>query len=378
MNTTFVLLHVPNPRMNKRIAFLKTLGKCDVLSFRRKVYDLWEPEHHDVSHDIVDFDLPPSSQPIKRAMKTPQLQSIIQAKLDAQMPDCVYTAGLDALMAVVKCKKRSRKPFKIVYEVADLRSTHLEQGRGIVKRLMSGYVETVEKKLLREVDLLVLTSEAYYDCHFNSVIPREKAIVVPNVPDPVFFAGYSKKTSGPFTVGYIGGIRYLEQMKMLVDASRELGVRVLFAGGGETDSELLELREYCSGMDFVTFTGKYRYEEEIAELYGRIDCVYSVYDASIPNVRIALPNKLYEAILCELPIVVAKETLLSRVVESWGVGVSVDCKSKEELIGALRDLRDDAALRGRLDSAIQDAREHADYTLLSREFESRIMELGSE
>lgn len=146
---------------------------------------------------------------------------------------------------------------------------------------------------------------------------------------------------GTFTIGFIGGIRYINQMKMLVDVAGELGCNVLFAGAGGTSGDYEEIKKYCAGKDYVLFTGKYDYEKEIAQLYGRVDCVYAVYDADNPNVRIALPNKLYESIVCELPIVVAKDTYLSELVQKWGVGVAVSHNNKGELKDKFERLMND-------------------------------------
>ena len=54
----------------------------------------------------------------------------------------------------------------------------------------------------------------------------------------------------------------------------------------------------------------------------------------------ALPNKLYEAVFCELPIIVAKGTYLSEIVDDWGVGLSVSHTDVDELCDALQILRD--------------------------------------
>ena len=70
--------------------------------------------------------------------------------------------------------------------------------------------------------------------------------------------------------------------------------------------------------------------------------IYSVYDADMTNVRVALPNKLYEAIYCERPIIVAKGTYLAELVERWGVGVAVDHREPKELTAVLQRMRDDA------------------------------------
>ena len=68
--------------------------------------------------------------------------------------------------------------------------------------------------------------------------------------------------------------------------------------------------------------------------------IYSVYDADMSNVRVALPNKLYESVYCRLPIIVAKNTYLEKVVNDWGVGIGVDHNSVEELRNAIIELKE--------------------------------------
>ena len=161
---------------------------------------------------------------------------------------------------------------------------------------------------------------------------------MPNTPDKEVFANYKKKSTGLFTVGFIGGIRYLEQMKLLVDACSIVGCNVLFAGAGGTTDDYLKITDYCKGKQNVEFYGKYNYSEEIAKLYGMVDCVYAVYDADNPNVRIALPNKLYESIICELPIIVAKNTYLEELVKYYNVGYSVSHHDVNDLVNVLKEL----------------------------------------
>jgi succinoglycan biosynthesis protein ExoL len=171
----------------------------------------------------------------------------------------------------------------------------------------------------------------FFDVHYNKLISKNRVIYTPNIPDFSAFSNYKHKVDGEFTVGFIGSIRYLKQMKMLVDAAGIVGCKVLFAGAGGTSSDYEEISRYCKDKPYVSFTGRYDYQTQIASLYGAIDCVYAVYDASNSNVRIALPNRLYEAVYCGLPLIVAKGTYLSEIVDKYGVGYSVDYISTEEL-----------------------------------------------
>ena len=68
--------------------------------------------------------------------------------------------------------------------------------------------------------------------------------------------------------------------------------------------------------------------------------IYAVYDNQKRNVGVAIPNRLYEAIFCELPIIVSKGTYLADYVLSLGVGLAIDSHDLEGLVSVLSSLKE--------------------------------------
>ena len=335
MSICFLLTHIPNPRMNKRIEVLKKIAETKVICTRRTSQNIWEPSQ-DVEHIIFDIDLPSAKHIVKRYVVSQGFQKNAIKKLEEIKPSVIYAEGLDSLMIASKYRKKHK--VKIIFEVADLRENYIEVPKKLRDRIVTEALLRREAKVFKDVDYLVVTSPKFYDMHYCELISKNKMLFIPNAPDIDVFKGYHKKDDGVFTVGFIGGIRYLNQMKMLVDVANDLGINVLFAGAGGTSSDYEKIMKYCGSLKNVTFTGKYNYDTEIAGLYSMVDCVFAVYDADNPNVRIALPNKLYESIICELPIIVAKNTYLSELVEEWQIGMAVGHKSTEDLKQAIEKL----------------------------------------
>ena len=342
MKVCFLLTHVPNPRINKRIEVFKDVAETKVICTRRASQNIWEPAQ-DVEHIMFDIDLPSAKHIVKRYVVSQGFQKKALACLEEFRPDVLYVEGLDPL--IIACQYKKKHDIRIIFEVADLRENYIVKPQKAVQRVITEALLRREEKAFRSVDFLVVTSPKFYEMHYSTLIPKDRMLFIPNAPDAEVFKDYRKKQGGRFTVGFIGGIRYLKQMKMLVDASAEIGFDVLFAGAGGTSTEYEEIRKYCEGMDNVTFTGRYHYDTDIADLYGKVDCVYAVYDADNPNVRIALPNKLYESIICELPIIVAKGTYLAELVEENGIGISVFHREGTELTAAIKKLKNDLAYR---------------------------------
>ncbi len=342
MNVCFLLTHVPNPRMNKRIEVFKNIASTKVICTRRASQNIWEPSQ-DVEHIIFDIDLPSAKHIVKRYAVSQGFQKKALNKLEEIKPNIIYAEGLDSLIIAGKYKKDHN--VKVLFEVADLRENYIVRPKKLANRIITDALLRKEKKAFKNVDYLVVTSPKFYDMHYKDLISKERMLFIPNAPDAEIFKNYKKKEGGTFTVGFIGGIRYLKQMKMLVDVANEVGFDVLFAGAGGTSSEYDEIRKYCEGRKNITFTGRYNYDTEIAGLYGKVDCVFSVYDADNLNVRIALPNKLYESIICELPIIVAKGTYVSELVEQYGVGVAVSHVDKNDFEQVMRRMKDDLDYR---------------------------------
>lgn len=334
----YVLPNIPNPRMNKRITVAKEIGCPYVICVRRKSQDLFEILHNDIQNIVYDIDLPPAKYIFRRLKQSSKFHRLAIRDIEKIDPEIIHVGGFDCVR--IACKyKRKHPDVKIVYEVSDLREDFISVIKNPVRRLLSEIIRTVEKKDLKKITKMVVTSEKFYVDYYSKFIEKERVNYIPNYPDLSCFKNYRKKQTGVFTVGFIGGIRYLNQLKMLVDVADILKINVIFAGAGGTNSNLDVIMEYAKDKDNIKFTGKYDYKNEIGKLYSMVDCVFAVYDADNPNVRIALPNKLYEAVVCQLPIIVAEGTYLGEIVTGLGIGYTVNHKQIDSLICAINKLQ---------------------------------------
>lgn len=181
-----------------------------------------------------------------------------------------------------------------------------------------------------KISKLILTSPYFWNAYFEKFLDESKYLFIPNAPSKKIFNEYEKKVHDNFTIGFIGSVRYVPQLKMLIDAVEELNkdIQVFIAGSGPGYAEIAE---YSRDKSFVDIYGPYNYEKEIVSLYEKVDCIYSVYNIELENVKIALPNRLYESIVCELPIIAAKGTVLGDFIQDKMIGITVKYNDKEEL-----------------------------------------------
>src|SRR5690606_36062673 len=78
--------------------------------------------------------------------------------------------------------------------------------------------------------------------------------------------------------------------------------------------------------------GPFRNPDDLGKIYDNLDVSYFVYDNTETNVRLAIPNKLYESMYFGVPGIVAASTTLAERVQQLGVGFVVD-PSKGDFVG---------------------------------------------
>ena len=327
---------MPNPRIYKRIAVEKELFELHLICWDKGRNMLLQPEGKEYQVHILKYKA--GNDPVKRML--PYMKFFRNAKrmLKEIAPKLIHVQGLDMLKIAVTYKKSAPYPVRIIYEVADIHRLIASNPRSIGRKVIKQYLLFEDRRCCRDIDLLVVTSPKHVDTYFGNFIERDRILCMPNVPVLSAFAGYHKKPlCNPLVIGYIGSVRYKKQMHNLLDAAKECGLKVMIAG---FEIEPAEIEARCKNIEEVEWIGRFDFDTQIADLYSKCNLIYSVYDADIENVRIALPNKLYESIYCRIPIIVAKNTYLAQVVEEWGVGVAVDHREPEELTAVLHKFAD--------------------------------------
>ena len=145
----FLLTHIPNPRMNKRIETFKNIAETKVICTRRSSQNIWEPSQS-VEHIIYDIDLPSASHMVKRYAVSKEFQKKAIEKLEELKPNVIYAEGLDPLMIASKYKKCH--DVKIIFEVADLRENYVEVPKKLKDRILTKMLLRREADVLRSVD----------------------------------------------------------------------------------------------------------------------------------------------------------------------------------------------------------------------------------
>lgn len=322
------------PRHHRRAAMLVAAGyDTTVYAFRRGLY---EENTYPEGIDVVELGMIKSGKYLERIPNLLRAISILKKnEKKFQSPALIYTFGMD--MALIgRMGLSSSIPF--VYEVGDVRNPipHTSIPAKVLFKL--------EKYILSKCTALTVTSECFLNDYFRIVFPgiEDKTIVIENMISREAAAKFSrpekpKVIQRPIKIGFVGMFRYKESIVALMDAiaKRKKDYELHFYGDGPIRNVI---DGYTAKYSNIFNHGSFVSSVDMKYIYESIDISYAVYDNSQSNVRMALPNKLYEAPYFGVPIAVAESTFLSDQVRKLKCGFVVEPQSENFIENWLEQL----------------------------------------
>lgn len=318
--------NLAHPRYHRRVEALIAAGyQVTVYSFMRSYYNCnsFPPEC-----ELINLGQIKDGHYLERIPKLLNAaRKIIIHEHRRKRANLLYSFEFDsAILGLIAVKTTAG----IVYEVGDLRN--LATNKSVLGRLL----QFIENIILQHCSLVVNTSKAFLDFHFGVNHPGliDKTLIIENkLPESYAKSNARpilKPSCYPLKIGYIGLLRYESTFNPLLNTIVKHKDRYSLHIFG--DGPLRALAEQSAGQhDNIFYYGPFQNPEDLATIYNSIDVCYVVYDNNDINVRLALPNKLYESIFFSVPILVASETALFDNVKDWNVGWAVDPRENDFL-----------------------------------------------
>lgn len=223
-----------------------------------------------------------------------------------------------------------------IYEESDMPYTGFHNK---MKRKLFG---NIDKRIIKESLLTVMTSEGFIDYHFGEERPNN-IVVVPNRVNPKLLGmTYNKNNINldHLSIAFVGGFRYKSVINFATVIAEDFPQHEFHAYGIILDNGE-ELKALCEKYSNVHFHGKFRNPDDLPSIYEKIDIVLASYDATSINAQFAEPNKMYEAIFFRTPIAVSSNTFLAKKVSKLGIGYHINALDKNEITSFINGLTEE-------------------------------------
>lgn len=227
----------------------------------------------------------------------------------------------------------SRRPY--IFEEADM--THTNIGVQIVRDSM----EWMIKRIIKKSVLSVFRSEGFLQYHFENNCPNN-VYIIPNRlhPDVLKLPKMDDKTVDDNCIkfAFVGSIRYNTIYTFSLTLLKKFPQHEFHFYGGFATKQDEEQYKTFAMFPNCYFHGSFMSPNDLPKIYSRIDVLLSAYDVSAINPRYAEPNKLYEAIFFDKPIIVSSKSFLADKVKRLGIGYEVDALDEKSIIDLIQSI----------------------------------------
>ena len=330
LNILFLLSHQPNPRFVKQIKFLSQKNNVILIYFYRNIMnDLLEDYKYDVKQifilDIIPDSLSSISNYFNRIWKYVTSIITLNKKLNEYQIDICITNNIDMqLMYNISSIFKSKQTTKVI-QISDLLSYH--QSTSLNAKIFL----FLEKIVFRSVDKLIVTSEKFFTEHYKNFF-KGTYFVLENKPlKSLLPEKVPKNKNSKRIIGIVGLLLQLDVYERLFEAVKnDSRYEVHIYGMGKYAEKITA---YARQIENVKYCGPYKFFNDASKIYSSIDILYMPYSKinKSMNNRLALPNKLYEAMYYKVPIITSKNTYLGSRVIDLSIGLQTNYQNLEDL-----------------------------------------------
>ena len=323
----FLLSHQPNPRFIKQINYLSIRHKVWVVHFYRDYIKDLSSEYQDNCQENIEIGKIENGNFISRAFKLLLAIPTLNKAINGLKFDILVSENFDTLIFFKLASFFKKNKPKIVIEISDLLKHHS------ANKVQHRFLRAIEKVVFRSIDKLILTSDRFYSYHYFKVYKKnyfllENKPLLNSLPSRI-----NKFKNNKVVIGIVGLLLQGRPYKTLFDViAGDDRFEVNIYGMGKFES-LVE--GYANKFTNIKYYGPYNLFKDSARIYASIDILYMPYDTNDFNVKLALPNKLYEAMFFKVPIITSKDTYLGEIVNYYRIGYCVRCCDKEDLLKIL-------------------------------------------
>ena len=264
------------------------------------------------------------------------LKRLINIKSAIYFAEDIYTLPIVTIFAKLKGAK-------VFYDCREL----FGYLAGLKKRkILQFLLKIIERLFITHVDLIITTGEL--DSEF---IEKEygltKTIVIRNLPKyykplkPINFCQLLNIPTEKKILLYQGVVLHGRGLKYIFEALTELKNYVLIIlGAGEELTYYKSLSKKLVIENQIYFLGKIK-QNELLKYTAGADIGLSLIENLSLSYYYALPNKLFEYVMAEIPVLVSNLPQMEKVVNTYEIGLTVKDSNTEEIKNALKKLEEE-------------------------------------
>ena len=332
-NLLFVISHQPNPRFIKQINYFAQNGfNVSVIYFYRDyLADL--NSSIDKNVNLYLLDKIENGKYLQRVLI--YLKSIFKIKffLKEIEPNKVIITNIDILFLLI-LNNIKKYTDDIVMEISDLRGYTFN----------NNFTDKIQKSidsivLDRYISKMIFTSPEFYNFYYKNKF-NGSCFILENKPLFTIMPPKVKKVKNKkLVVGIVGLLLDKNPHKALFEYVKDKNYIEVHIYGKGTYQKQVEY--YAKKYENIKYFREYNFFTDISKIYASLDMIYMSYDTKQGdyNIKLALPNKLYEAIYFKVPIITTKDTYLAKRVLDSKIGYTIKCCDLNDLESAINSFK---------------------------------------
>jgi len=309
-NIRRVILITPTssqPRYHKRVAQLTKFCEVMVFSFNRGYYN---ENTFPANVPYISLGRIEDGKYFNRIFRVAASILKVRSYLNADTKYLFYAMSFDCMLIARLCGLRNG-----FYEIGDLR-----QAEGLGKAL-----SFLERIFFKKISGLVLTSQHFYTDFYKQrlLLPEQRIFVIDNKVNRLLADKrpcQKRLTGRRVKIGLVGLLRYKRPIELLLNFVKKRPESYIIECFGDGPLKTLVESYRCEN---IRYHGSFKNPDDVPGIYEQIDLNYVVYDSSTRNVRLAIPNKIFESAFFGVPIVCCEGTAVGRMAMEWQIGKTV-------------------------------------------------------
>ena len=241
----------------------------------------------------------------------------------------IHACDFDTVLPAILMKLLAGKI--VVYDIFDFYAEHVR----LESRWTRSAVRWLDHQMIRAADAVILVDDAR-SAQLAGTRPRRLEIIY-NTPqdEPELPIDLQDQSKTNLRIAYIGLLQLDRGLQYLIELlPRHPDWHFHLAGFGGDEAAILK---EALTLPNLTWHKRVPYHKAL-EISAQSDVLLATYDPSIPNNRLASPNKVFEAMMLSKPVIVAEGTGIDVLVLEHQTGIAVPYGNTKKLETALERL----------------------------------------